>query len=55
MSLKYIKNGCLQDKRVVFALQQAARDYENGAIIEVRDTLLEIVAAIDAFEDGTEE
>ena len=53
--MKYIKNGCLQDERIISALQQAARDYENGAIIETRDTLLEIAAAIDAFEDGTEE
>ena len=49
--MSFIKNGELQDKRIVLALHQAATDFENGEIAEVRDVLLEIVIAIDEFED----
>lgn len=49
--MRYIKNGELQDERIVSALQAAAREYENGEIIEVRDKLLEIIAAIDEFSE----
>ena len=47
----FIKNGELQDKRILTALQTAARDYENGEIIEVRDLLIDIVAAIDEYSE----
>lgn len=48
--MRYIKKGELQDDSIVAALHAAARDYENGEIIEVKDRLLEIVAAIEEFE-----
>lgn len=49
--MKFYKNGELEDKEIVKALIQAAADYENGAISEVRDLLAEIVVDIDKFEE----
>lgn len=49
--MKFIKNGELDDKKIVAALHKAADDYENGALIEVRDILLEIINAIDEFDE----
>lgn len=51
---KFFKNGELQDKKIVAALHQAAEDYENGEIVEVKDTLVEIINAITDFEDAEE-
>lgn len=51
---KFIQNGELKDKKIILALHQCAKDYENGEIAEVRDTLAEIVAAIDEFTDSYE-
>lgn len=51
MANKFFARGELKDKKIVAALKQAAKDYENGEIIEVRDLLLEIAAAIDTWED----
>lgn len=48
---RFYKKGKLNDKEIVKALRQAANDYENGEIIEVRDTLLDIINAIDDFCD----
>jgi len=36
--------------QVKAVLAQAAKDYENGAILEVRDVLADIVVAIDHFD-----
>lgn len=47
--MKYLNGNELNDRAIVDALRQAAKDYENGEIIEVRDTLAEIVNAIDEF------
>lgn len=44
------KNRELKDAKIVEALQQAAVDYENGEIAEVRDLLADIVKDIDEFE-----
>lgn len=52
--MKFYKRGELDDAGIVAALQRAARDYENGALIEVRDVLAEIVDAIDEFTDEYE-
>ena len=41
----------LKDKEIVVAIKQAAEDYENGAIIDARDTLEEIINSIDAFDN----
>jgi hypothetical protein len=51
---KFFKNGELQDKKIVKALNQAAEDYENGEIIEVKDVLIEIINAITDFENTQE-
>lgn len=51
MENKFFANCELKDKKIAAALLQAAKDYENGEIAEVRDLLLEIAAAIDEWED----
>lgn len=48
--MEFIKNGELDDKKIIYALRKAADNYENGELIEVRDILLEIINAIDDFE-----
>ena len=50
MEMRFFKNGQLKDKEIVKALQQAATDYDNGEIAEVRDVLVDIVQAIDEFD-----
>lgn len=39
----------LNDKLIVSDLRKAADDYENGEIIEVRDTILDILISINNF------
>lgn len=39
----------LKDREIIHAIKSAAKDYENGAIIEARDVLADIVYAIDSF------
>ena len=51
--MKFLKNNELKDATIIKALKQAVKDYEDGAIAEVRDTLAEIVVAIDEFEAYT--
>lgn len=55
MANKFFAHGELKDKKISAALKQAAKDYENGEIAEVRDLLLEIAAAIDEWEDSQNE
>lgn len=50
--MKFYKNGELEDKKIEAALRKAADDYENGEIAEVRDLLVDIVNAIDEWEDA---
>lgn len=50
MEMKFWKNNELDDAAIIKALKQAVKDYEDGAIAEVHDTLAEIVVAIDEFE-----
>lgn len=50
MNMKFWKNGELEDNKIILALRKAAESYENGEIIEVRDTLVDIVRAIDEFD-----
>ena len=52
--MRFFKKGQLEDKKIVAALRQAAEDYENGEIAEVRDLLADIVCAIDEFTDNYE-
>lgn len=42
----------LRDDKILEALKQAAKDYEDGAISEVRDVLADIVDAIDEFAEN---
>ena len=46
----FLKNGCLQDEAILKALDEAKELYEDGAIIECRDILAEIITAVDDFE-----
>ena len=52
--MRFYKKGKLKDKEITAALLQAAADYENGELIEVRDLLQDIVDAIDEFESDQE-
>lgn len=54
MEMRFFKNGQLKDKEIVKALQQAAVDYDNGEIAEVRDLLVDIVQVIDEFDNQYE-
>lgn len=54
MGMKFWKNNELNDAAIIKALNQAVKDYEDGAIAEVRDSLAEIVVAIDEFEANME-
>lgn len=53
--MTFIKNGELQDIKIINALKEAVCDYENGAISEVRDLLVDIADSIDEWEDLHEE
>lgn len=51
---KFFKKGELQDKKIAAALRQAADDYENGEILEVKNVLIDIINAITEFEQEYE-
>lgn len=51
MEMTFFKNGELKDKEIVEALKQAAIDYENGEVAEIRDLLVDIVQSINEFDD----
>lgn len=51
---KFFKKGELQDKKIAAALRQAAEDYENGEIEEVKGVLIDIINAITDFEQEYE-
>lgn len=51
---KFFKNGELKDKNIISALKQSVVDYENGEILEVKGTLIEIINAITDFEQEGE-
>lgn len=44
------ETGELNDAEIVKTLRQAADDYENGEVEEVRDVLIEIINAIEDFD-----
>ena len=54
MEMKYFKHGELQDIEILNALKEAVYDYQDGAIAEVRDSLAEIINAIDEWENNYE-
>lgn len=43
--------GNLNDKLIIKVLNRCVKDYEDGAIAEVKDVLQEIVSAINEFEE----
>ena len=47
---KLFENGALNDELVLSTIDQARRDYADGAIIEARDALLDVINAIDDFD-----
>lgn len=47
---KLFENGSLNDEVVLSTIDRARRDYGNGAIIEARDALLDVINAIDDFD-----
>lgn len=49
MGMRFLKHDELEDEKIVEALKEAAEDYEDGAILEVRDVLVDIVKAIDEW------
>ena len=51
---RFYNNGKLKDTEIVLALANAANDYENGCLVEVRDLLADIVQAIDKFTEDSE-
>lgn len=51
MANRFYAKGELKDKKILAALKQAVKDYDDGAIAEVHDVLLEIAAAIEEWED----
>ena len=52
--MRFFKRGELQDLNIIDALHQAAFDWENGEIAEVKDTMLDIISAIREFERTVE-
>lgn len=53
--MKYYKQGQLEDEKILDAMLRAMMNYENGALIEARDLLADIVNAIDEFTRQYEE
>jgi hypothetical protein len=49
--MKFIKNNELLDAEILKVLKEAATDYEDGAIAEARNALVDIVRAIDEFTE----
>lgn len=47
---RFFADGELKDKKIEAALKKAAKDYANGEIVETRDLILEIAAAIYQWE-----
>lgn len=53
--MRYIKDGDLQDEEIITSIYAAANEYENGEVLEARDRMLEIIAAIDEYTKGPAE
>lgn len=53
--MNYIIRRELQDERITASINAAKQEYKNGEIIEARDRLMEIVAALDEFIDTESE
>ena len=44
----------IDDNRNMMLIKEAAKAYEDGALIEARDMLAEVVESINAFETAVE-
>lgn len=47
----YIKNGKLNDERILNDLQKLPYMFENGEISEVKDIIIDIYGALEEWED----
>ena len=47
--MKFFNRGELDDKKIEAALRDAADNYANGELMEVHETLLEIVDALEEW------
>lgn len=47
--MRFFKNGKLKDKEIESALREAANDYANGEIWEVKETLEAIIRAVEEW------
>ena len=54
METTFFKKGELKDRKIVAALRQAADDYENGEIFEVKCVLVDIINSITEWEEAEE-
>ena len=52
--MNLIIKGELQDDRILSSLNMSIREFKAGEIIDCRDRLLEIVAALDEFLEDSE-
>lgn len=50
MKSQFYANGELNDSKIIEALNEALCCYENGELLEARETLADIVKAIDEFD-----
>lgn len=50
MKSQFYANGELNDSKIIEALNEALESYENGELVEARETLSDIVDAIDEFD-----
>ena len=45
----YIRHGELDDERIIMSILAAAKEYEDGGILEAREMLFEVIGAIDEY------
>lgn len=50
MNNRFIEYGRLKDVEIINTLKEAIYNYEDGAILETRDVLEEIIKAIDEWD-----
>ena len=50
--MRFLKNGNLKDKEIEKALRDAADNYASGELMEVKETLSEIIDAIEEWAES---
>lgn len=53
--MRFFKNGKLKDKKIEAALRESADNYANGELWEVKETLSEIIDAIEEWYEFEED